>query len=358
MLQIMNEEGLGLDVVSGGELFTALSIGYDVNKIYFHGSNKTQREIAQGVKAGIHAFVVDNFDEIEMIDVVAKSLGIKQKVLLRINIGVDADTHKHIQTANVDSKFGLGLDDGQAYEAIVQILTSTNLDFIGLHCHVGSQLFELTPFIEATKKMCQVAADIKKNFDVEIEELNVGGGFGVRYVDGHKPHTIGEYILAIVETLNKIVEKSKIKPPKLIIEPGRRIIAQAGTTLYTVGAIKDLKRKKYISVDGGMFENPRYALYEAKYDAAIANRLNSSTNEKVTIAGKCCESGDMVIGQVMIAEAKRGDILAVFTTGAYNYSMASNYNRNLVPGTVLINGKESRYIVKPQTYEDLIRNDF
>ncbi|MCL2256314.1 MAG: diaminopimelate decarboxylase, partial [Firmicutes bacterium] len=255
------------------------------------------------------------------------------------------------------SKFGLGLDDGQAYEAIVRMLTSTNLEFIGLHCHVGSQLFELTPFIEATKKMCQVVADIKKNFDVEIKELNVGGGFGVRYVDAHKPHAISEYIEAIVGTLNKHIEKLKITPPKLIIEPGRRIIAQAGTTLYTVGSIKDLKRKKYISVDGGMFENPRYALYEAKYDAAIANRLNSSMNEKVTVAGKCCESGDMVIGQVMISEAKRGDILAVFTTGAYNYAMASNYNRNLVPGTVLIKGKESRYIVQPQTYEDLVRND-
>ncbi len=355
---LCKSEGLGADVVSGGELLTAIAGGMSADKIYFHGNNKTPFELELAVKHGVHAVVIDSLYEIAVLDEMCKNLGKRMNALVRVNPGIDAHTHHFVQTTRVDSKFGFSISNGAAMQAIAVINKSNFIDFIGLHCHIGSQIFELQPFELAVEKMTDFIVKLKDELDVEVCELNMGGGYGVTYTEEDKPLKPFEYVEAIVNKLIECVEEKKIVKPRLILEPGRSLVGEAGITLYTVGAIKDIPGiKKYISVDGGMFENPRYALYEAKYEAIIANKAAERPTEMVTIAGKCCESGDMLVVDTYLPEAQSGDILAVLTTGAYNYSMASNYNRNLIPPVVLVCDGRAEYIVKPQSYDDVMSRD-
>ncbi len=356
--EIVRQEGLGADVVSGCELYTALKAGMPADKIYFHGNNKSPAELALAVREGVHAVVVDSLYEIDVLNVIAGKAGAVQNVLVRVNPGIDAHTHRFIQTTRPDSKFGFSIADGTAQEVICGLSEKKNLRFAGLHCHIGSQIFELKPFALAVDKMTDFMERLFVTCGLTVEELNLGGGYGVTYTDEDKPLAPWQYVDAIVEQLTACLQKKKIAPPKLVLEPGRSIVGEAGITLYTVGAVKEIKGlKKYIAVDGGMFENPRYALYQSKYDAAIADRANQPPAETVTVAGKCCESGDILIEDIRLPSVRSGDVLAVFTTGAYNYSMASNYNRNAVPPVVLVQNGESDYIVKPQSYEDIVARD-
>jgi diaminopimelate decarboxylase len=354
---ICKSENLGADVVSAGELLTAISAGMSGENLYFHGNGKTPYELQLAVENNVHAVVVDSEFEIDMLDFICAHARKKIGVMVRVNPGIDAHTHKFIQTTKVDSKFGFSIADGTAEQIIKRICSKNNLNFLGVHCHIGSQIFEIAPFELAVEKMTDFIASLNKN-GIEVNELNLGGGYGVHYTDEDRPLKPYQYVDAIVDKLNECISIKKIKSPRLILEPGRSIVGEAGITLYTVGAVKEIKDvKKYVSINGGMFENPRYALYDAKYEVALANRMSEEKTDKVTVAGKCCESGDMIAVDVMIPPAKPGDVLAVFTTGAYNYSMASNYNRNVVPPVVMVNGGESEYVVRPQSYEDLMARD-
>ncbi len=356
--EICRQEGLGADVVSGCELLTALKAGISADKLYFHGNNKTPFELDMAVNAGVHAVVIDSFYEMELLENICAAVDKTVRALVRVNPGIDAHTHHFIQTTRVDSKFGFSISDGTALEAIRKVNALKHVEFVGIHCHIGSQIFELKPFELAVEKMTDFIVKINEELNLTVKELNMGGGYGVTYTDEDKPLKPGEYVKAIVKKLCACVESKKILKPKLILEPGRSIVGEAGITLYTVGAIKDIKDiKKYISVDGGMFENPRYALYEAKYEAVLANRMNDEKTEVVTVAGKCCESGDILVESAKLPPAQSGDLLAVLTTGAYNYSMAGNYNRNPVPPVVMVNKGMSDYIVRPQTYEDVMSRD-
>ena len=359
--KIATQENIGVDVVSGGELYTALSAGFNPCNIYFHGNNKLKQELEYAIENRVGTIVVDSFNEADIVDEIAGKKNIKQNVLIRINPGVEAHTHAFIQTARTDSKFGFSIYDGQAESIVSYLLKKPNLYLKGFHCHIGSQIFEKQSFVLAAQKMLDFIADIKGKYGFEAETLNLGGGFGIWYNDDDprlKLEDYHDYVKAIIYTVNESAEKLHIKKPFLVIEPGRSIVGEAGITLYTVGAIKDIVGvKKYVAVDGGMFDNPRYALYQAKYTALLANRANEQNTEKVTIAGKCCESGDILAADVALPPAKSGDILALLSTGAYNYSMASNYNRNAIPPAILVNGGKADYIIKPQTYEDIIRND-
>lgn len=355
---IINYTGLGTDVVSGGELYTALKAGMPAEKIYFHGNNKLNDELVAATEAKVHAIVIDSFYEIRQLQNILENSDYKQKVLIRVNPGIEAHTHQYIQTTRVDSKFGFSISDGSAIKAIKEILTKDNLEFLGIHCHIGSQIFELTPFEMAVDKMTDFIVKINSELNIPVKELNLGGGFGITYTAEDKPLEPCEYVKAIINKLNKCIHEKKIMKPKLIIEPGRSIVGEAGITLYTVGAIKDIINvKKYLSVDGGMFENPRYALYQAKYEPILAERANEKPTETVTIAGKCCESGDMLIIDACLPKADSGDILAILSTGAYNYSMASNYNRNAIPPVILVNGGKSNYIIIPQSFQDIASRD-
>ena len=350
--------GLGADVASGGELYTAMHAKVDPNGVYFHGNNKTDAELNLALSHNIHAVVVDNLDEIDALDALAKATGKTQGILLRVNPGVEAHTHEYIQTAKVDSKFGFLIADGTALKAVKVASTKKNLKLLGLHCHIGSQIFDTKAFALAVDKMTDFIVQIKKTLKIEVAELNMGGGFGIKYTDDDKPLPASSFVEVIATKLNECIKSKGIIAPRLILEPGRSIVGEAGITLYTVGTIKTIPSiRTYVAVDGGMFDNPRHALYQAKYDACIANKYAQPKTDIVSIAGKCCESGDIVASNVKIQKPSRGDILAVFSTGAYNYSMASNYNRNLIPPIVLANDGKAEYIVKPQTYQDLVARD-
>ena len=357
--KIIQSENLGADVVSGGELYTAAAAGFDMDKVYFHGNNKSYGELVMAVKLGVHCIVVDNWDELELLNRVSReNNNAKINCMVRVNPGVEAHTHHYIQTSLPDSKFGFLISDGTALEAAKAIIDSDNLEFLGIHCHIGSQIFDDKPFIAAMDKMIDFAAQIYDNLKTPVQELNMGGGFGIHYTPEDNPLPFEDYISRCIQALKKMLKTKNIPAPRLIFEPGRSIVGEAGITLYSVGSIKEIKGlKKYLAIDGGMFDNPRYALYQAKYSCILANRADQKPEETVTIAGKCCESGDIIIESANLPKAKPGDILAVFSTGAYNYSMASNYNRNLIPPMVLVNKGKAQYIVKPQTYEDLISRD-
>lgn len=358
---IANEENIGVDVVSGGEFYTALKAGFPAGKIYMHGNNKLLRELEFAIGNGIGNIVIDSFDEADVLDRLAGERKIKQNVLIRTNPGVEAHTHAFVQTARTDSKFGFSIGDGAAEEITKYVLSKKNLNLKGYHCHIGSQIFEKQSFVIAAEKVMDFIAAVKDKLGFEASELNIGGGFGVWYTDEDpklKLNDYADYLKSLISAVKAKAEEHNLKKPYLLIEPGRSIVGEAGVTLYTVGAIKDIPGiKKYVAIDGGMFDNPRYALYQSKYTVLLADRANEKCTEKVTVAGKCCESGDIIAVDVPLPEAHKGDILAVLTTGAYNYSMASNYNRNFIPAAVLVKDGKAEYIVKPQTYEDLVRHD-
>lgn len=359
--RIAAQENIGVDVVSGGELYTAVKAGFPAEKIYMHGNNKLLRELEFAVDAGVGTIVVDSYDEADMLDDIAKAKGVEQNVLIRINPGVEAHTHAFVQTARTDSKFGFSISDGTAEKMSAYILKKEHLNLKGYHCHIGSQIFEKQSFVLAAQKAMDFMAIIKSDLGFEADTLNIGGGFGIWYTDDDAKISVdgyAAYLEALISAVKGKASELGLKRPYLLIEPGRSIVGEAGITLYTVGAIKDIPGiKKYVAIDGGMFDNPRYALYQSKYTVLLANRADEACTEKVTIAGKCCESGDLIAVDVPLPEAERGDIAAVLSTGAYNYSMASNYNRNFIPPAILVHGGKAEYIVKPQTYDDLVRND-
>lgn len=359
--KIVKEENICVDVVSGGEIYTALKAGFNPEKMFFHGNNKLISELEYAIGSGIGYIVVDSFDEIDLISEIAGKLNKTQKVLFRVNPGIEAHTHHSIQTATVDSKFGFSISNGDAVKALVKAINASNVNPVGFHCHIGSQIFDKNAFGLAVDKMTDFIKNVKNmhNFDTEI--LNMGGGYGIYYTEGDPHFTLDEYadyVKRLIVKLKECIKTKQIKKPALVIEPGRSIVGEAGITLYTVGAVKEIKDvRKYVAIDGGMGDNPRFALYQAKYEAVFANRVINDEKEIVTVAGKCCESGDMIAVDVNLPNAKRGDIVAVFSTGAYNYSMSSNYNRNPIPPMILVKDGKADYMVKPQTYDDIIRND-
>lgn len=358
MVRLVKSEGLGVDVVSGGELYTALCAGMEPEKICMHGNNKTDEELSYALDSRVGRIVADNLPELEKIDRMAKEKGIVQKVLFRIKPGIDAHTHNFIMTGQIDSKFGFALETGEAHEAVLKALKCENIAVGGIHCHIGSQIFESEPFKEAAKVLIDFIADIKSETGYEMKELNLGGGFGVTYTEKDDPIKFNKYIEDVSVVIKEEAAQKGVNLPFIMMEPGRSIVATAGVTLYKAGAIKDIPNiRRYVSIDGGMCDNPRYVLYQSEYTALVANRAGDEKTQKVTLAGKCCESGDLIGENMSIQNVTAGDIIAVLTTGAYNYSMSSNYNRIPRPPIVMVKKGKSRIIVKRETYEDLVRND-
>jgi diaminopimelate decarboxylase len=358
MCKLVEEEGLSLDVVSGGELFTALQAGFPAERIHFHGNNKSIEEIEMALEAKIGCFVVDNFYELSVLNELAKERGETVDVLLRVTPGVEAHTHEYISTGQQDSKFGFDVQSGQALQAIQTAQESEALKLLGVHSHIGSQIFETDGFIIAIRRLAELLFEAKEKLGFVSAVLNVGGGFGIYYVKGDTPLPPAEHVKSITSTVRKEFASRNIPLPELWIEPGRSIVGDAGTTLYRIGSTKEIPDvRKYVAVDGGMTDNLRPALYQAKYEAALANRMNEPATEVVSIAGKCCESGDMLIWDVSLPEVKPGDILAVPSTGAYGYAMANNYNRIARPAVVFVKDGEANLVVKRETFADLVKND-
>ena len=356
MCKLVCEEGLCLDVVSGGELYTAYKAGMPMENILFHGNNKTVDEVKLGIELGAGRFVVDNFYELDLIEKFCLENNKTQKIYFRVTPGIDAHTHKYIRTGQIDSKFGFALINGDFYKAVEKVKQYKNIELVGIHAHIGSQIFEIKPFLDEVEIMLKLLKEVNENNDdINLTEVDLGGGIGVYYTEEDKPKTISEFCEAIINKADEVCEELNIKRPTLLIEPGRSLVANAGSTIYTVGSIKEIKNvRTYVSVDGGMTDNIRPALYEAKYDMSIVNKLHEPADEKVTIAGKCCESGDILMKDIYIQKPERGDILAVFTTGAYGFSMFSNYNKNVRPAVVFVGNGQEKIVSKRQDYKDLL----
>ncbi|MUT65539.1 diaminopimelate decarboxylase [Paenibacillus sp. NEAU-GSW1] len=358
MCAIAEQEGLSLDVVSDGELHTALQAGFPADRIHFHGNNKTPEEINMALDAKIGCFVVDNFVELHLLNALAADKGQKVKILFRITPGVEAHTHDYISTGQQDSKFGFDLANGSAKKAIQEALTLENLEVLGVHSHIGSQIFEVDGFRMAVDKVSQFAVEIRKELGLTFKVINLGGGFGIRYVEGDTPLPIAQYVGAITDAIITNFTAAEFPLPEIWVEPGRSMVGDAGTTLYTIGTAKEIPGvRKYIAVDGGMTDNPRPALYQSQYEAILANRANDPKEEVVTVAGKACESGDKLIIDLELPKANIGDTLAVFCTGAYNYAMASNYNRIRRPAVVFVKDGQSDLVVKRESLENIVCND-
>ena len=356
--RIMNEENMCIDAVSAGEIYTAKSAGFNMSHCFFHGNNKTDCDIAFAIDSGVGYFVIDNFEEIQAVNLMARDKGTIQKALLRITPGIDTHTHQKISTGNVDSKFGFAIATGMADEAVEAVLKCENISLCGFHCHIGSQIFESRPFIMAAELMLDFIAHIKTTQNYTADILNLGGGFGVKYLESQPALNLDEKIGEVASAINQKCDELQISVPKIAMEPGRSIVADAGMTLYTVGSVKEIKGyKSYVSIDGGMPDNPRFALYESPYTVMLASRANDKADFKATIAGRCCESGDIIQNDVLIPKPERNEILAVLTTGAYNYSMASNYNRIPRPPVVMLSDKGDYVAVKRETIEDICSLD-
>ena len=356
--KIVCEENMGLDVVSGGELYTAYKAGFPMEKVCFHGNNKTPDEIKMALKFGVGHFVVDSEYELDMLDTLAGEQGKTASVLFRIKPGIDAHTHDFVKTGQIDSKFGVALETGEALEIIKKALAAKNIDYRGIHCHIGSQIFDIAPFCEAAEVMMNFIGEIKEQTGAETYELDLGGGFGICYTEEDDPIPYGEYMEAVSKVIHKKVEELQLPLPFILMEPGRSIVAESGITLYRVGAIKEIPDiRTYVCIDGSMADNPRYILYQSKYSFLIANRAGDEKDSFVTIAGRCCESGDLLGENIALQAPKSGDILATLATGAYNYSMASHYNRLPNPPVVMVKDGNARIIVERESYEDLIKND-
>ncbi len=356
--RIAKEMGVGIDIVSSGELYTALEAGFNVSKSFFHGNNKTDFDIQYGIDNGVGYFVVDNMTELDVIDEIAGEKGIIQPVILRLTPGIDPHTHSAITTGQVDSKFGIAIETGQADEAVKYTLSKKNVRLDGFHCHIGSQIFDIKPFCDSADIMIKYIAQIKEKFGYEIKILNLGGGFGVRYISSQPELDYADFIRQIAEHIDTEIANSNIKKPTIVMEPGRSIVADSCLTLYTIGGTKEIHGfKNYVSVDGGMPDNPRYALYQADYTVELASKMNEEKSFNCTVAGRCCESGDLLQENVLMPKPVRGDVLAVLVTGAYNYSMASNYNRIPRPKVVAISNGKDVEIIRRETFADLTKND-
>lgn len=358
MCRICAEEGVGIDVVSGGELYTALSVGFPTDKIVFHGNNKTRDELIMAVDNNVGRVIVDNITELENLNAIAADKGKNIGIMLRIKPGIDAHTHEFIKTGQIDSKFGFALETGEALEAIKTSLAMSNVTLRGLHCHIGSQIFDLDPFELAATVMLDLFKQVMDETGVQLEELNLGGGFGIKYLKSDRPRPYGDYMRKVSAAVNLYSKELGIETPFILIEPGRSIVGAAGITLYTVGAVKEIPDvRTYVSVDGGMGDNPRYALYQSRYEIVCANKASEKRSRTVTVAGKCCESGDLIQEWTHIQPVEPGDILAVLSTGAYNYSMASNYNRIPRLPVIMVKDGKDRLVVKRETYEQLTECD-
>ena len=357
MCQIVNNFGLCLDVVSGGELYTAKKANFPSEKIEFNGNNKLSDELEDAIDYGVGRIIVDGLTELELIEKICIEKNKKTKVLFRITPGVDSHTNEKISTGKLDSKFGIPIDEDVLYPQIEKAIKSDFIEFLGFHFHVGSQLFDNISHLLAVDIILNIVKNVKDKFDFDVKELNLGGGFGAVYTnEDRKPYAY--FLEPMMKKIDNFCKKLNIKRPEIVIEPGRSIVAQAGLQLYTVGQIKDIKDvRKYVSVDGGMTDNIRPSLYDAKYNAIIANKADEKADDLVSISGKCCESGDILIKDIYLPKASAGDIIAVFTTGAYGYSMASNYNKNPIPAVVLIKDGKDYEIIKRQSYEDIIKNE-
>ena len=358
MCRIMNEEGMGLDVVSQGELYTAISSGFPTAKICFHGNNKTDDELTLAISHGVGRIIVDNIYELNRLDELAQKLHKKPNIMFRIKPGIDAHTHDFVKTGQIDSKFGFALETGEAMEAVKEAVALENVNLVGLHCHIGSQIFDIDPFVLAAEVMLDFITKIKNELGYVIKELNLGGGFGIKYTDSDTPVPYDKYMEKVSEAVKTKCRENDIELPFILIEPGRSIAAPAGITLYTVGGIKKIPNiRTYVSIDGGMGDNPRYALYKSKYDIECANKAGEPKTDVVTVAGKCCESGDLIGEEMPVQHLEVGDTLAVLATGAYNYSMASNYNRIPRPAVVMVHHGKHKVVIKRESMDDLIRND-
>jgi len=358
MCQIANQEGLSLDVMSGGELYTALKADFPMEKIFLHGNNKTPDELEFALDNGVGRIVVDGFQELEFLDKLAGRKGLIQPILLRVTPGIKPQTHSYIQTGQIDSKFGFGLHDGFALEAVKRSLELQNVDLKGIHIHIGSQIFELGSYAKAVEIIMEFVKQISDEANFTIGELNLGGGLGIKYKAIDEPSTVEEYVDVIVDGVIKEANRLGVPIPKIMVEPGRSIVANASVTLYTVGAIKDIPGiRTYVSVDGGMSDNLRPMLYGAVYEAFLANRADERSNTIVTIAGKHCESSDILVRDVELPHPQVGDILCTPATGAYGYAMANNYNRQPRPAVILVRDGKSRVMIRRETYEDLVRMD-
>ncbi|MEG0051154.1 MAG: diaminopimelate decarboxylase [Terrisporobacter sp.] len=356
MCKLIDEEGLYLDVVSGGELFTAHKANFPMEKILFHGNNKTLDEIQMGIKYGVGRFVVDNFYELDIIERLCEEQNKIQDIYFRVTPGIDAHTHKYIRTGQIDSKFGFALTNGDFYLAVEKLKEYKNVNLMGIHAHIGSQIFQVEPFQEEVDVMINLVKELKEKYNIEITEVDFGGGIGVYYTEEDTPKSIKDFCEAIINKCEEKCKKLNINMPTLVIEPGRSLVANAGSTLYSIGSIKEIKDvRTYVSVDGGMTDNIRPSLYQAGYECAIVNKMNNiSSNHKVTIAGKCCESGDILVSSTDIFNIESGDILITTSTGAYGYSMASNYNKIPKNPVVFVKDGEDKLVCKRQSYEDLL----
>ncbi|GAB1433736.1 diaminopimelate decarboxylase [Spirochaetota bacterium] len=358
MCKIVEKQGFSLDVVSGGELFTALKAGFPANRIEFNGNNKSNDELEYAIDSGVGRIIMDGLDEQEIIEELCNKKGKKANVLYRITPGVKSDTHDYIVTGKKDSKFGIPVDDKVLYPAVEKAIKSRFVNFLGYHFHVGSQLLNNESHLQALDILLDVIKNTWERFEFLTPEMNIGGGFGIRYTDADERKPYSYFLDPIMARTEQFFSNLGLERPSVVIEPGRSIVGEAGLTLYSIGTIKDLKGiRKYVAVDGGMTDNIRPALYGAKYEAVIANKADQADTDTITVCGKCCESGDILIKDLKAPIAERGDILAVFSTGAYGYSMASNYNKNPIPAVILVNNGQSELIVKRQSYEHMISNE-
>lgn len=358
MCKLLKEEQMSLDVVSGGELFTAYKAGFPLERVMFHGNNKTLDEIEFGVKLGVGNFVVDNYYEMEALNEIAKGYNKVQSIYLRITPGIEAHTHEYIKTGQIDSKFGFAPVGTVIEDAIKKAISLENINLAGIHCHIGSQIFDLEPYEDAVEIMLELVRKTKENLGYLIKEVDFGGGFGIYYTEEDAPKTTEEYCSIIINKVEEVCTRTGQEKPILTIEPGRSIVANAGLTLYTIGAVKEIPGvRKYVSVDGGMTDNIRPALYNAKYECGLANKIKGDVEETVTIAGKCCESGDILLENVKLPSVSSGDVLAIMTTGAYGYTMSSNYNKIPKPAVVMVKDNTARLICRRESYEDLLKND-
>ena len=360
LYEIMKEEGMSVDLVSPGEIFTAMKAGFPMEHTEFHGNNKTDADIAYAMDCGVGYFVADGMFELLAVDEIARSKGIVQKVMLRLTPGIDPHTYDAVATGKVDSKFGTAIETGQAEELVEQALKLKNIKLMGYHCHVGSQVFDSDGdvYLNAADIMMSFGAEMERKYGMKIQMLNIGGGFGVRYTEADPCVDIAGSIHRVAEHMKALAEKLGIEMPTVMMEPGRSIAADAGMTLYTAGTVKEITGyKNYVSIDGGMTDNPRYALYGSAYTVFLANRMDEARDFTCDVVGRCCESGDVVQSGVQMPKPRRGDVVAVCTTGAYNFSMASNYNRIARPPVVMLRGGDSYVAVRRESLEDLTKND-
>lgn len=358
MARIINKSGIGMDVVSGGELYTAIQVGFPMEKIIFHGNNKTKDELELAIENNVGRIVIDYLEEMDLIEEIGKKHNKKVNILFRISPGIDSHTHKYIQTGQVDSKFGIPLDEKTIRTAMEKALKLEFTELRGFHFHIGSQISDNGNHIKAIKIMTELMKKVKDEYGFVVKELNTGGGYGIHYSEGEERKPLSYFTDAIIKELEERCKEYELERPLVIIEPGRWVVGEAGITIYTIGAIKEIPGiRTYVSIDGGMPDNPRPSLYEAKYEAVVINKADKELIDIVTIAGKCCESGDILIWDLKAPKLETGDMLAVLSTGAYNYSMSSNYNRIPRPAVVMISEGKDRLIVKRENYDDLLRND-